>query len=149
MAKTLLSIHDLQARALAEIKRQPGCSDIRNIAINRVADERLPGGACTHWKAPPCHGARQYRKSKPSPRASKHEPVFQTSDRSNYLARKNPGERLKRDGPCRSERCILIILTLKAGPRSEGIMGTARIAFLNLDRRGAVPKPGRRESGQN
>jgi hypothetical protein len=21
--------------------------------------ERLPGGACTHWKAPPCHGARQ------------------------------------------------------------------------------------------
>src|SRR5271169_4147148 len=25
--------------------------------------ERLPGGACTHWKAPPCHGARQNRKS--------------------------------------------------------------------------------------
>src|SRR5450756_2077584 len=21
--------------------------------------ERLPGGACTHWKAPPFHGARQ------------------------------------------------------------------------------------------
>ena len=40
MAKTLLSIRDLQARALAEIKRQPGCSDIRNVAINRVADER-------------------------------------------------------------------------------------------------------------
>jgi hypothetical protein len=40
MAKTLLSNRDLQARALAEIKRQPGCSDIRNIAINRVTDER-------------------------------------------------------------------------------------------------------------
>ena len=40
MAKTLLSIRDLQARALAEIKRPPGCSDIRNIAINRVTDER-------------------------------------------------------------------------------------------------------------
>ena len=40
MVKTLLSIRDLQARALAEIKRQPGCSDIRNIAINRVTDER-------------------------------------------------------------------------------------------------------------
>jgi hypothetical protein len=40
MAKTLLSVRDLQARALAEIKRQPGCSDIRNVAINRVADER-------------------------------------------------------------------------------------------------------------
>ena len=38
MVKTLLSIRDLQARALAEIKRQPGCSDIRNIAINRVTD---------------------------------------------------------------------------------------------------------------
>src|SRR4029077_19421073 len=23
--------------------------------------ERLPGGACTHWKAPPCHGARGQR----------------------------------------------------------------------------------------
>ena len=41
MAKILLSIRELQARALAEIKRQPGCSDIRNIAINRVADERV------------------------------------------------------------------------------------------------------------
>ena len=41
MAKTLLSIRDLQARALAEIKKQPGCSDIRNIAINRVTDGRV------------------------------------------------------------------------------------------------------------
>jgi len=41
MAKTLLSIRDLQARALAEIKKQPGCSDIRNIAINRVTDDRV------------------------------------------------------------------------------------------------------------
>ena len=40
MVKTLLSNRDLQARALAEIKKQPGCSDIRNIAINRVTDER-------------------------------------------------------------------------------------------------------------
>src|SRR5271167_5280164 len=23
--------------------------------------ERSPGGACTHWKAPPCHGARGIR----------------------------------------------------------------------------------------
>jgi hypothetical protein len=23
--------------------------------------ERLPGGACTHWKAPPCHGAHVNR----------------------------------------------------------------------------------------
>ncbi|MBR0801321.1 DUF2336 domain-containing protein, partial [Bradyrhizobium jicamae] len=25
--------------------------------------ERLPGGACTHWKAPPLHGARQIQTS--------------------------------------------------------------------------------------
>ena len=40
MAKTLLSMQDLQARALAEIRKQPGCSNVRNIAINRVTDER-------------------------------------------------------------------------------------------------------------
>jgi hypothetical protein len=40
MAKTLLSIRDLQARALAEIRTQPGCSAIRDIAINRVEDTR-------------------------------------------------------------------------------------------------------------
>jgi hypothetical protein len=41
MVKVLLSIQDLRARALAEIKRQPGCSDIRNIAVNRVTDEQV------------------------------------------------------------------------------------------------------------
>jgi len=39
MAKTLLSMQDLQARALAEIRKQPGCSNVRNIAINHVTDE--------------------------------------------------------------------------------------------------------------
>ena len=38
MAKTLLSMQDLQARALAEIQKQPGCSNVRKIAINRVTD---------------------------------------------------------------------------------------------------------------
>jgi hypothetical protein len=40
MAKTLLSMQVLQARALAEIRKQPGCSTVRNIAINHVKDER-------------------------------------------------------------------------------------------------------------
>jgi hypothetical protein len=40
MAKTLLSMQDLQARALAEIQKQPGCSSVRKIAINRVENER-------------------------------------------------------------------------------------------------------------
>jgi hypothetical protein len=36
MAKTLLSMQDLQVRALAEIRTQPGCSNVRKIAINRA-----------------------------------------------------------------------------------------------------------------
>jgi hypothetical protein len=40
MAKTLLSMYDLRWRALAEIRKQPGCSNVREIAINRVTDER-------------------------------------------------------------------------------------------------------------
>ena len=40
MAKTLLSKQDLQARALAEIQKHPGCSNVRHIAINRVIDAR-------------------------------------------------------------------------------------------------------------
>ena len=38
MAKTLLSMQDLQARSLAEIRKQPGCSSVRSIAINHVTD---------------------------------------------------------------------------------------------------------------
>jgi hypothetical protein len=33
-------MQDLQARALAEIRKQPGCSNVSNIAINHVTDER-------------------------------------------------------------------------------------------------------------
>jgi hypothetical protein len=40
MAKVLLAMEDLQARALAEIRKQPGCSGVRNIVINRVSDHR-------------------------------------------------------------------------------------------------------------
>jgi hypothetical protein len=48
MAKTLLSMQDLQARALAEIQKQPGCSNVRKIAINRVENER----ADNNWSMP-------------------------------------------------------------------------------------------------
>ena len=37
MAKTLLSLPDLRYRALAEIRKQPGCSNVQGIAINRVS----------------------------------------------------------------------------------------------------------------
>jgi hypothetical protein len=40
MTKILLSMQDLRARALAEIQMQPGCSNVRNIAINRLTDVR-------------------------------------------------------------------------------------------------------------
>src|SRR5260370_28378497 len=40
MAKTLLSMHDLRRRALAEIRQQPGCHNVQDIAINRVTDAR-------------------------------------------------------------------------------------------------------------
>ena len=39
MTKTLLSMQDLQARALSEIRNQPGCLDVRRISINRVTGE--------------------------------------------------------------------------------------------------------------
>ena len=38
MAKTLLSMQDLRWRAFAELRNQPGCSDVQAIAINRVLD---------------------------------------------------------------------------------------------------------------
>ncbi len=40
MTKTLLSMQDLQARALAEIRKQPGCHNVYDITINRVSDQR-------------------------------------------------------------------------------------------------------------
>src|SRR5712664_4588189 len=39
VAKTLLSMPDLRYRALAEIRKQPGCSNVQGIAINRVSDQ--------------------------------------------------------------------------------------------------------------
>src|ERR1700722_18874243 len=40
LSRTLLSMQDLRGRALAEIRKQPGCSDVQGLAINRVTDER-------------------------------------------------------------------------------------------------------------
>src|SRR5260370_42657972 len=52
-------------RRLQPLRYLRDCSDCFRL-------ERLPGGACTHWKAPPLHGARQmrsflcgYRRSRP------------------------------------------------------------------------------------
>jgi hypothetical protein len=39
MAKILLSMPDLRRRPLAEIRQQPGCRNVQDIAINRLRDE--------------------------------------------------------------------------------------------------------------
>jgi hypothetical protein len=42
MSKILLSMPDFRRRALAEIRKQPGCHNVQDLAINRirVRDER-------------------------------------------------------------------------------------------------------------
>src|SRR6202171_5453334 len=54
-ALSLLSIRTYNRR-LQPLRYLHDCSDCFRL-------ERLPGGACTHWKAPPLHGARQNRTS--------------------------------------------------------------------------------------
>jgi hypothetical protein len=51
MAKILLSMQDLQARAMAEIRKQPGCSSVRMIAINRAENKR----AENNWSMCVCY----------------------------------------------------------------------------------------------
>lgn len=41
MSKICLPPLDLQRRALAEIRRMPGCHNVQEIAINRVTDEAV------------------------------------------------------------------------------------------------------------
>jgi hypothetical protein len=45
MPKTSLSMPELQRRALLEVRKQPGCHNVQEVAINRVTDER----AETNW----------------------------------------------------------------------------------------------------
>jgi hypothetical protein len=45
MPKTRLPVAELQRRALLEVKKQPGCHNMQEVAINRVTDAR----AETNW----------------------------------------------------------------------------------------------------
>jgi hypothetical protein len=45
MPKTRLPVPELQRRALLEVRKQPGCHNVQEVAINRVTDER----AQTNW----------------------------------------------------------------------------------------------------
>jgi hypothetical protein len=42
MSKIRVSMLDLQRRALSEVRRQPGCHNVQEIAINRVTIEHAP-----------------------------------------------------------------------------------------------------------
>ena len=39
MPKTRLPVPELQRRALLEVRKQPGCRNVQEVAINRVTDE--------------------------------------------------------------------------------------------------------------
>jgi hypothetical protein len=43
--------------ARVRLRAPPGIGSVQTFSGRRFRLERLPGGACTHWKAPPCHGA--------------------------------------------------------------------------------------------
>jgi hypothetical protein len=45
MPKTRLPVPELQRRALLEVRKQPGCHNVQEVAINRVTDDR----AETNW----------------------------------------------------------------------------------------------------
>ena len=40
MPKIRLPVPELQRRALLEVRKQPGCHNVQEVAINRVTDER-------------------------------------------------------------------------------------------------------------
>ena len=40
MSKTRLPLPELQRRALLEVRKQPGCHNVQEVAINRVVDGR-------------------------------------------------------------------------------------------------------------
>jgi hypothetical protein len=42
--------------ARVRLRAPPGIGSVQTFWGRRFRLERLPGGACTHWKAPPCHG---------------------------------------------------------------------------------------------
>jgi hypothetical protein len=45
MPKTRLSMPELQRRALLEVRKQPGCHNVQEVAINRVTDPH----AANNW----------------------------------------------------------------------------------------------------
>ena len=65
----LSPIRDTLSRRLQPLRYLHSCSGCFRL-------ERLPGGTCTHWKTPPCHGAHPFQTSRsPHPRGATTELV--------------------------------------------------------------------------
>jgi hypothetical protein len=72
--------------------------------LNRFRLERLPGGTCTHWKAPPCHGAHPERTSA-SPKYISIRPapdLFQATNLDGYT-HSDPGPKSALKGILRED----------------------------------------------
>src|ERR1700677_3880313 len=84
--------------------------------------ERLPGGACTHWKAPPCHGAHVKRSFRIALRehfrGKKKQPA--ASETSGYLERMVYG--MARCGNGRTIVKLLDFSTHRRGPSAQRVM---------------------------
>ena len=102
--------------------------------------ERLPGGACTHWKAPPSHGAHPKRTHAPqqmvslvrSPCRQVRVPFRrnQDSDRRCNLAAPLIARRLYRSAPLprRHDHAATGAVTVAVGAVSNGRSGRIRNA---------------------
>ena len=107
----MLGVHSrsgLHTRAVTVI-RDPLSEGFRHFVASMPAPvasgwSASPGGACTHWKAPPCHGAPPLRSlTKPSRRVSvgcawidRFHPVKPFADRRDHRPSSTPSERLSR-----------------------------------------------------
>jgi len=80
--------------------------------------ERLPGGPCTHWKAPPCHGAHPKRKSMARARWPQSRRTGGAARRVLVALHRRP---LKRAVPMRQRRQVAPA-TAQTPPRGESSM---------------------------
>jgi hypothetical protein len=79
-----------------------------------------PGGACTHWKAPPCHGARQLPTSGEPPLRRGRPHLFVDAHRARASLQRN----------FRSQICSALAQMLLAISRAQMPIGFACTRFL-------------------
>lgn len=72
LARRSLALRPAHSRGHQFVTRYPKASAMRYLhdSSGCFRLERLPGGTCTHWRAPPCHGAHPKQTFTSSLRAS-------------------------------------------------------------------------------